>query len=179
MTQRFAGPFPIAALFDGLPSGFLQRLALYGHVVRFAPGEVLVEDGQPNEWLHIITAGRVNIECMDPVTGQLTRLDELGPGDIVGECGILDKDAPICTARAITDVETYRLHHPAIAWTLMAVPEAIPPFTAALRLWIDAAAGRKLLLTDHQTSDLLRADAVVQPAVIDVVDGRIAPDLAG
>ncbi len=127
IPPRFAEQFPPGSWFDQLPAKLLHRLTDYGRTFRFDPGEALIEEDIHNEWLHLITEGRVDQECTDPISGQPIRLLMLGPGDIVGERGIIDTDPPIATARAITEVTTYRLHHPAIAWMLMVVPEATPP----------------------------------------------------
>jgi len=146
IPPRFRDHFPPGSWFDGLPAKLLQRLADYGRTFRFDPGEALVEEGITNVWLHVITEGRVDLECADPISGRPIRLLILGPGDVVGERGLIDTDAPIATARAITEVTTYRLHHPAIAWMLLVVPEATPRFIEALQRRIDEVEALRQLL---------------------------------
>ena len=146
IPPRFRDHFPPGSWFDGLPARLLQRLTDYGRTFRFDPGEALVEEGIPNEWLHLITEGRVDLECADPISGRPNRFLILGPGDVVGERGLIDTDAPIATARAVTEVTTYRLHHPAIAWMLLVVPEATPRFVEALQLPIDEVEARRQLV---------------------------------
>jgi CRP-like cAMP-binding protein len=131
-------PFPSSTLFDRLPARALARLAGYGRSVRFEPGELLIVEGQPNVWLHVITSGQVCLERDAPGSETPNVLGRLGPGDVIGAHGILDLELPATTVRAIGPVESFRLHHPAIAWTLLGVPEAIPAFEAALRVWIEA-----------------------------------------
>lgn len=130
--------FPSATIFDGLPRELLARLAQYGRAIRFEPGEAVVVEGRPNAWLHIVTSGRVRLERTAAEPALTIELAELGPGEVVGHHGILDNALPAATVRAITAVETFRLHHPAIAWTLLGVPEAVPPFIATLRAWAAA-----------------------------------------
>ena len=146
IPPRFRDHFPTGSWFDGLPAKLLQRLTDYGRTFRFDPGETLVEEGVANEWLHVITEGRVDLECADPISGWPIRLLILGPGDVVGERGLVDTETPIATARAITEVTTYRLHHPAIAWMLLVVPEATPRFVEALQLPIDEVEARRQLV---------------------------------
>lgn len=156
MSPRFADQFPPGSWFDQLPTKLLQRLTDYGRTFLFDPGEAIVEEGVPDEWLHVIITGQVDLECADPISRQSIRLIGLEPGDIVGERGILDKDPPLVTARAITEVTTYRLHHPAIAWMLLVVPEAIPSFIAGLQRWIDMVEERKKIFGDPETREQLR-----------------------
>jgi CRP-like cAMP-binding protein len=156
IPPRFAKQFPPGSWFDTLPAKLLQRLTDYGRTLVFDPGEAIVHEGLHEEWLNVNLEGRVDLECADPVSGQPITLLKLGPGDIVGERGILDNDPPIATARAISEVTTYRLHHPAIAWMLMVVPEAIPRFIEKLQLDIDEFETRKKLFGHPESREQLR-----------------------
>jgi CRP-like cAMP-binding protein len=139
MSQLSKDTFPKTAVFDALPVDFLESLAPLGRTLHFTPGEVLVEQGEPNEWLHIITRGQVCVESAHPASGSAISCEKLGPGEIVGEQGILDHTLPTSTARADGAVETFRFQHSAIAWALLGVPEAIPAFATALEGWKEAS----------------------------------------
>ena len=156
IPPRFRDHFPPGRWFDNLPARLLQRLTDYGRTFRFDPGEALVQEGILNEWLHVIVEGRVDLECADPLSGRPIRLLTLGPGDVVGERGLVDTDVPVATARAITEVTTYRLHHPAIAWMLLVVPEAAPRFVEAIRLQIAEINAQRQRFVDPESPERLQ-----------------------
>jgi CRP-like cAMP-binding protein len=150
-------PFPSSTFFDRLPARALIRLAGYGRLVRFDPGELLLAQGQPNIWLHVITSGQVCLERDAQGSETPNVLGQLGPGDVIGAHGILDLELPSTTVRAIGPVESFRLHHPAIAWTLLGVPEAIPAFKVALRVWIEAENQRQSVRGTHASFETASA----------------------
>ena len=83
-----------ATLFRGWPDDGLERLTVLGHRRHFEPGEVLARQGKPNEWLHVITSGRVGLECEHPALEQPILLEEMGPGGVIGEDSLLDCRPP-------------------------------------------------------------------------------------
>jgi CRP-like cAMP-binding protein len=178
IPPRFRKDFPTGSWFDDLPTALLQRLTAYGVTFAFDPGEVLVEEGVPNEWLHVILEGRVDLECADPLSGRPIKVLELVPGCItgergiftyiIGERGILAEDLPTTTARAVTEVTTYRLSHMALALMVLLVREAVVPFEEALRRTVDEVEARRLLFVDpeirERAREFFRASRPPQPA---------------
>jgi len=168
IPPRFRQQFPTGGWLDDLPAEALQRLPAYGVAFVFDPGEVLVEEGVPNEWLHIILDGRVNLECADPDSGRPVKVVELGPGCITGERGVLAyvigdrgttiedlpiaaEDLPIATARAVTEVTAYRFSHLALALMVLSVRDAVVPFVEALQRAINEVELRRQLFVDPET----------------------------
>ena len=148
--------FPPGNWFDRLPAKVLQRLTVFGRMFQFDPGEVLIEEGIPNEWLHAIIEGRVDLEYADPVTGRPIRLLISGPGDVIGERGILYPALPIATARAVTEVTTYRLQRPALLATVHVMSEGLPPFRDALQCCIDEVESRREFFADAGSREQLQ-----------------------
>ena len=64
----------------------LRRLEATGSQMTFAPGQVLIERGQPGTGLFVVVEGRLVVETPD--MGQL----ELGPGAVVGERALFSED---------------------------------------------------------------------------------------
>ena len=123
---------------------------------QFDPGEILIEEGDSNEWLHVIVEGRVELECADPVSGRSIRLLISEPGDIIGERGILYPALPIATARAVTEVTTYRLQHLALLATVCVMSEGLPQFRDALQCCIDEVESRRHLFVDPGSREQLQ-----------------------
>jgi len=67
----------------------------------YRPGEVVVQQGRPNDTFYMVAKGRVEVVVEQP-PGVDTRIAELGPGDHFGEVEILRSRASIATIRAAT-----------------------------------------------------------------------------
>lgn len=100
-----------AALIEQVPffrnasSEFLRDLIPRLDARTFAPGEVLVHEGDVGDEMYFLTRGQVEVLRGLPPE----RLTVLTPGSFFGELAIL-KDAPrAATVRALTDVEVYAL----------------------------------------------------------------------
>src|SRR5215212_8930814 len=166
IPPRFRKHFPSGSWFDDLPAAALQRLTAYGVTFIFDPGEALIEEGVPNEWLHVILEGRVDLECAAPASGRPIKVLELVPGCVTGERGILTyitgdqslsaEDLPIATARAVTEVTTYRLNHMAMALMVLAVREAVAPFVDALQGTIAEVETRRQFFVDPEIRERAR-----------------------
>jgi CRP-like cAMP-binding protein len=69
--------------FASLPEQLLHALARNSRLVTFAPGEILVEEGEASEALFVIAAGRAR------VVRQGEEVATLGPGEHFGEIAFL------------------------------------------------------------------------------------------
>jgi CRP-like cAMP-binding protein len=117
-----------SALFASLPEG--ERWAVEGQLVRrvFERGEYLFFEGEPAEWLVFVAQGRVKM-IKHSESGRETILATFGPGQIVGEVGVLVGDAYPATAQALEPTNTLGLRraeyvdlvrgHPDLAWALI------------------------------------------------------------
>lgn len=100
-----------AALIEQVPffknasSGFLCDLIPRLDARTFAPGDVLLYEGDVGDEMYFLTRGQVEVVRGTPAQ----RLTVLAPGSFFGELAIL-KDAPrAATVRALKDVEVYAL----------------------------------------------------------------------
>jgi CRP/FNR family transcriptional regulator, cyclic AMP receptor protein len=134
-----------------LPIAGLSRLAEQGWPRDFALGAQLMRQGEVSESLHIILAGRVRVTRAHPQLLQPAILAELGPGEVVGEMGVLDREPRSATVTAVTTVETLELDAPTLARALLDYPEAA---TALLRIL-----SRRLRTTDELLERLLHREA--------------------
>jgi CRP-like cAMP-binding protein len=115
-------------LFSPLPAK--ERARIEGRLIRrsYAEDETIFWEGDPAEWLVIVVEGRVKM-IKHSESGRETILTTFGPGQIVGEVGVLIGDAYPASAQAIEPSVTVSLRraeyvdlvrtHPDLAWALL------------------------------------------------------------
>ena len=115
-------------LFSPLPAK--ERARIERRLVRrsYAKNEAIFWEGDPAEWLVIVVQGRVKM-VKHSESGRETILTTFGPGQIVGEVGLLIGDAYPASAQAIEPSVTVSLRraeyidlvrtHPDLAWALL------------------------------------------------------------
>ena len=106
---------------DFTPEG-LERLAARGRPRRFRAGEPLLRQGEAGGAMHVIVRGRVRKERSHPDLSEPTEVLELGPGESVGELGVLDLAPSPETATAVEDTETVELGALLLAETMLLYP---------------------------------------------------------
>src|ERR1700728_249058 len=82
----------------------IERLTRFGAVRRYADGEKLIETGKPSPGMFIIFAGRIGIAKHDGF-GQVTPVNELGPGQFVAEMAELSGIGALVDATAVGELE--------------------------------------------------------------------------
>lgn len=65
-------------------------------------GDVLFREGDPGDFVARVLDGRVAVE--KDHDGEAVRLGDLGPGDFVGEMGVIERKPRSATVRALTEV---------------------------------------------------------------------------
>jgi CRP/FNR family cyclic AMP-dependent transcriptional regulator len=99
-VSKFLGSIP---LFSDLSENTIDVLARTGRVQHFEKGRILFFQSDPSEWAYIVRSGSVSIVLSNP-DGRDMEINEMRPGDIFGELGILTNQ-PRSTS-AITRTET-------------------------------------------------------------------------
>lgn len=84
-------------------------LADRGKRRRFPRGTVLMRQGERADAMYLILQGSVRVERMAPALVKPLHLADLGPGQVVGEIGILNGTPRTATVTAITDVLAVQL----------------------------------------------------------------------
>ncbi len=106
-----------------IPSSGLTRLAERGHPRAFPMGKLLMQQGEPADTLYIILSGLVRVERSHPDLLQSVVLAELGPGEVVGEMGLLDGKPRSATVTALADTETLEVSAADLAYIVLRHPE--------------------------------------------------------
>ena len=86
----------------------LQWMTDSGSVLEAADGEVLIEEGIPNERLLIVIDGKVSVRQRAGGGAEITRM---GIGEMAGEIGLLDSRPPIATVVAVGVVRVFVLEY--------------------------------------------------------------------
>jgi CRP-like cAMP-binding protein len=110
-------------LFGELDQHDLSHLADWLRDVRIDPGDTLIEQGALPYEIFVLEEGSVEvIRDGDPIA-------TLGPGDVVGEMGLMEQERRMATVRALTPVRAVALH----ADDLDAIGEEMPEIVDQLR----------------------------------------------
>jgi hypothetical protein len=110
-------------LFRSLPVAALEELARLGRARSFPTGSVLMRRGDVATTAYAITAGRVRVEAPREDDSEAT-LAELGPGEIVGEMGVLERESRSATVVAVEDTEAIELDGAAFTVAVLRHPDA-------------------------------------------------------
>jgi small-conductance mechanosensitive channel/CRP-like cAMP-binding protein len=108
---------------DVLPPETHRNLAAMAEVRLFAPGEVVVQEGDRSSELFIIDRGALSVDLFRG--GRHIEVARLGPGNFFGEMGVMTGEPRTATVRAITECTLLALGHEAFHDTLAKVPEVI------------------------------------------------------
>jgi len=98
-----------AALFDGLDA---QELAVVDAIARrrtLSPGELYAREGEPAEELAVVIAGKFEIAKQEQKNERTHAIDELGPGELIGEVALFDGRPHGMSVRSTTDAEVLTL----------------------------------------------------------------------
>lgn len=95
-----------ATFFSGLPVEAMQALADRGVTKVFPKGAVMIRQGDIGETMHVILDGRARVQREHPTLDGPVLLADLGPGEVVGEMGLLDHQPRSATVLALEETHT-------------------------------------------------------------------------
>jgi CRP-like cAMP-binding protein len=117
-----------AAFFDGLPEQAQADFRSAATLQRAPAGSTLFFEGQVPESVAIVLAGRLKVTS-SAQSGKEVILGFRGPGDLVGEIGVIDRLPRSATVRSIDDTELLLIaasrfrellaRHPDAAWLVL------------------------------------------------------------
>lgn len=99
------------------------RLTALGERRVFADGEELMRQSDKAESMFVILSGKVSVVREHPDLSAPIVLALLGPGEIVGEMGLLDGDPRSATVTAVEPTITMEVPGPALAQCVVRYPE--------------------------------------------------------
>jgi len=95
-------------LFTGLPTARLKLIAYTAEVVEFAPGEVIVRQGDRADAVYIVTEGEAEVLLKD-ADGHEIILTTMGHNSLFGETAVISKGRRTATVRARDRVVTFKI----------------------------------------------------------------------
>ena len=111
MEALYPVPSPLSdvGLFRDMPEAFTRHTIGSAKRRVFPAGRTLMRQGEPSDVMHIILVGRVQVKRSHPDLPEPTVLAELGPGETVGEMGVLDNEPRSATVVALETTTTLEL----------------------------------------------------------------------
>lgn len=153
---------PLASIrfLSGASARGLARLEQRTEVVPYEAGAVIFDQGDRPTHLFVVKSGRVEVfKTYDD--GEVEVQRELGPGELLGELGILGGHTRSASVRAVEPTEVWAMHREAF----LELYEAEP----AVSVEVATTLARYLLDVDEVAEDLLGLD----------LEGRVAKRLLG
>ena len=111
-----------------------ERTILAGRLkpAPFAGGEMMTRQGAVADWLYIIYQGGVDVRLYSGASDNYRVVKTLGPGDFLGEMGLLTGEPRTATAVAAGEVGCYRLDREGFRGVLASRPEIAESIAATL-----------------------------------------------
>jgi cAMP-dependent protein kinase regulator len=110
-------------LFSDVPEESLKKIAPFTSVDEFAEGRTLMEEGGYSNDFFVIQEGTAKVER----DGE--HVADVGPGDVVGEEGLLEKSQRSATVTATSTVRVLKIEH----WELSRMKKSMPEVVERLR----------------------------------------------
>jgi CRP-like cAMP-binding protein len=108
-------------LFSGVAPAKLKLLAFTSDRVTYAPGQVLIKQGDVGDAAYVVLSGTADV-MVDSASGQI-KVAEVSPNSIVGEMAILCNVSRTATVQAKTAVEALRIRKDHFLRMLAEYPE--------------------------------------------------------
>ncbi|MDE3077525.1 MAG: cyclic nucleotide-binding domain-containing protein [Chloroflexota bacterium] len=102
----------------------LKALASRARRRLFLPDALIMKQDDASQALHVVVKGLVKVE-RKTADGRVLHLADLGPGEVIGEMGVLDGSPRSATVISLSDVETIELSAPVMKAIFGEYPEAL------------------------------------------------------
>lgn len=109
-------------IFKPVPDETLAALAAQGRPRTFPSGSAVLRQGDEPESLYVILRGRVRVEYSHPSLAKPRAIAELGPGELVGEIGVLSGQNRTANAVAIEETDTLELDAAVVTQMMLRFP---------------------------------------------------------
>jgi CRP-like cAMP-binding protein len=114
-------------LFRDVPDDALKQVATFATADVFAEGKVVIKEGGYSNDFYAIEEGTAKVERDGEAVA------ELGPGDVFGEEGLLEKQERSATVTATSTLRVIRIEH----WELSRMRKSMPEVVEQLRRTVE------------------------------------------
>lgn len=110
-------------LFADVPDEELKKVATFATLESAAEGKTIIREGGFSNDFYVVQDGSVKVER------EGEHVADLGPGDVFGEQGLLEKQARSATVTATSPVTLIKIEH----WELSRMRQSMPDVVEQLR----------------------------------------------
>jgi CRP-like cAMP-binding protein len=110
-------------LFADVPDESLAKIAPFTNVDEFVDGNVVIKEGSYSNHFYVIVEGNAKVER------EGEKIADLGPGDVFGEQGLLQKDVRSASVIATDDLRVIKIEH----WELSRMRKSMPEVVEQLQ----------------------------------------------
>ena len=114
-------------LFAGVPEEALSKVATFATLESAVEGKTIIREGGFSNDFYIVEDGTVKVER------EGEHLADLGPGDVFGEQGLLEKQERSATVIATSPVRLIKIEH----WELSRMRQSMPEVVEQLRVKVE------------------------------------------
>jgi CRP-like cAMP-binding protein len=114
-------------LFADVPDESLAKIAPFTKVDEFAEGRKVIREGGYSNDFYVITEGSAKVDR------EGEHLADLGPGDVFGEQGLLEKQARSATVTATDTLRVIKIEH----WELSRMKKSMPEVVDQLQQQVE------------------------------------------
>jgi CRP-like cAMP-binding protein len=118
-------------LFQDVPDDALKQVATFATPDVFPEGKVVIKEGGYSNDFYAIEEGTARVER----DGQ--HIADLGPGDVFGEEGLLEKQERSATVTAASTLRVIKIEH----WELTRMKKSMPEVVDQLRRTVEQRRG--------------------------------------
>jgi CRP-like cAMP-binding protein len=118
-------------LFAEVPDDQLRKIAPFAETDEFAEGQVVVKEGGYSNHFFAIEDGTAKVERAGEKIG------DLGPGDVFGEQGLLEKQERSATVTATSRLRVIKIEH----WELSRMRKTMPEVVEELKRKVEERQG--------------------------------------
>jgi CRP/FNR family cyclic AMP-dependent transcriptional regulator len=119
-------------LFADVPDEKLRKIAPFATTDEFADGQVVIKEGGYSNHFFAIEEGTASVER----DGQ--HVADLGPGDVFGEQGLLEKQERSATVTATSRLRVIKIEH----WELSRMRKSMPEVVDELQRKVEDRQGQ-------------------------------------
>jgi len=115
------------ALFADVPDESLAKIAPFTKVDEFAEGKVVIKEGGFSNDFYVIEDGTAKVER------EGEHVADLGPGDVFGEQGLLERQQRSATVTATDTLRVIKIEH----WELSRMKKSMPEVVEQLQQQVE------------------------------------------
>jgi CRP/FNR family cyclic AMP-dependent transcriptional regulator len=118
-------------LFQDVPDEALNQVSTFARAEEFPEGTEIVKEGGYSNDFYAIEDGTAKVER------EGTKLADLGPGDVFGEQGLLEKQERSATVIATSPIKVIKIEH----WELSRMKSSMPEVVDQLAKQVEERSG--------------------------------------